>query len=483
MLKEKYISYYLNNIFFDAIIASISLFIAYAIRIWIADIAFLYDWAIFIPTVHSFSYFSWLLYIIIPLWPILMDINGAYSSIKFIPFKKALWIYFKSVTQATFILIMLMFIFKIEGISRLFIFLIAVVSFVLLTTKEVMFRLFFFSKEKNKLAYRNILIICSNQKDCREFISTFNSYFFWGLSVFGVVSADEKCLVKKEIDGVPVLGTLDNLSKILLENPIDEVVFPRDFHNVDNIKKLLTDCEELGIRARIPLNFFDMKIAKPTFENFHEIPILTFTTTPTKVLDLFIKYSLDRIAAFFMLVILSPVFLVISLLIKTTSKGPVVFSQVRSGLNGRTFKFYKFRSMYQNAEERLEELKKYNEMEGPVFKMKNDPRITPLGKFLRKSSLDELPQLFNVLKGEMSIVGPRPPLPKEVEKYERWQRRKLSMKPGLSCLWQIAGRNQITDFDEWMRLDLKYIDNWSLWLDFKIICKTVLVLLTMKGAH
>jgi len=483
MLKEKYISYYLNNIFLDSVIAALSLFIAYAIRLWITDIAFIYDWGVFIPTVHSFRYFAWLLYVIIPLWPILMDINGAYSSMKFISLKRVIWIYVKSVTQATFILIILMFVFKIEDISRIFIFLIAIVSFLLLIAKEVCFRLFFFSKEKAHIAYRNILIICSNPKDCVDFIDMFDSYFFWGLSVYGVVTVNDKILDNKDIQGVPVLGTLNNLSNILVENPIDEVVFPRDVYKIKEIEKLLENCEELGIKARLPLNFFNLKIAKPTFESFHDIPLLTFTTTPTKLLDLFIKYTVDRIAAFFMIIILSPVFLLIALMIKATSKGPVVFSQVRSGLNGRTFKFYKFRSMYQDAEARLEDLKKYNEMEGPVFKMKNDPRITPLGKFLRKSSLDELPQLFNVLKGEMSVVGPRPPLPKEVEKYERWQRRKLSMKPGLSCLWQISGRNQITDFDEWMMLDLKYIDNWSLWLDFKIVCQTVVVLLTMKGAH
>ncbi|MCD6459872.1 sugar transferase, partial [bacterium] len=476
-------SYYLSNIFLDALIATISLFIAYAIRTWIDDIVFIYDWGVNIPSVHSFKNFSWLLYVIIPLWPIFMDINGAYSSIKFISFQRALWIYLKSVIQATIILVILMFVFKIEGVSRIFLFLISIVSFVLLAGKEVLFRVFFFSKKKANFSYRNILIVCSNKKDCIEFINIFNSYFFWGLKVFGVVPVDDNIIEKKQIAGVPVLGSLNKLSNILVENPIDEVVFPREIYRINKIENLLKDCEELGIRTRIPLNFFNLKIAKPTLESFHDIPILTFTTTSTKVLDLFIKYTLDRIAAFFLIIFMSPVFLFIALLIKITSRGPVVFSQIRSGLNGRTFSFYKFRSMYEDAESRLGELKKYNEMDGPVFKMRNDPRITPLGKFLRKSSLDELPQLFNVLKGEMSIVGPRPPIPKEVEKYERWQRRKLSMKPGLTCLWQISGRNQITDFDEWMHLDLEYIDNWSLWLDFKIMCKTVVVLLTMKGAH
>jgi lipopolysaccharide/colanic/teichoic acid biosynthesis glycosyltransferase len=170
-----------------------------------------------------------------------------------------------------------------------------------------------------------------------------------------------------------------------------------------------------------------------------------------------------------------------AIVIKLTSRGPVLFKQLRCGLNGRQFVMYKFRSMINNAEQLRFELAALNEMDGPVFKSSRDPRVTPFGRIIRRFSIDELPQIFNVLRGDMSLVGPRPPLPEEVARYERWQRRRLSMKPGMTCLWQISGRNEVS-FEDWMKLDLSYIDNWSLLLDLKILLKTVPVVLMGRGA-
>jgi exopolysaccharide biosynthesis polyprenyl glycosylphosphotransferase len=180
--------------------------------------------------------------------------------------------------------------------------------------------------------------------------------------------------------------------------------------------------------------------------------------------------------------VLSPVFLVIAALIKLTSPGPVLFRQPRCGLHGRSFTFLKFRSMTLGADALKATLAPYNEMDGPAFKMTNDPRVTPIGRFLRRTSLDELPQLWNILRGDMSFVGPRPAVIEEVRQYQPWQRRRLSMKPGLTCLWQVSGRNELT-FDEWMRLDLEYIDNWSLWLDVKIALKTIPAVVRGRGAR
>ena len=193
------------------------------------------------------------------------------------------------------------------------------------------------------------------------------------------------------------------------------------------------------------------------------------------------KRALDVIASFLGLVILSPILLIVAILIKLESKGPAIFSQSRIGLNGKEFKMYKFRSMVQNAEELKEKLAKQNEMSGPMFKMKNDPRVTKVGKFIRKTSIAELPQLFNILKGDMTLVGPRPSLPKEVEKFESWMLKRLEVKPGLTCYWQVSGRNNI-DFYEWMKLDLKYVNDMSFWLDIKLIFKTVAVLFGDKNA-
>jgi lipopolysaccharide/colanic/teichoic acid biosynthesis glycosyltransferase len=196
------------------------------------------------------------------------------------------------------------------------------------------------------------------------------------------------------------------------------------------------------------------------------------------------KYAFDRVAASIILLILLIPMAIIAVLIKLDSGGwnaPVLFGQQRCGLRGKTFTLWKFRSMVPDAEARRNELEKLNEMSGPVFKIRDDPRVTRLGKWLRKFSIDELPQLWNVVVGDMSLVGPRPPLRSEVEKYDRWQRRRLSMKPGITCLWQVGGRNTIS-FDQWMKLDLEYIDNWSLGLDFRILLKTVYVVVIGHGA-
>lgn len=195
-----------------------------------------------------------------------------------------------------------------------------------------------------------------------------------------------------------------------------------------------------------------------------------------------IKRVIDVVCSFVGVLVLSPLFVVIAIIIKFTSKGPVFFSQKRVGRDGKEFKMYKFRSMVVNAEELKEKLASQNEMSGPMFKMKDDPRVTKVGKFIRKTSIDELPQLWNVLKGDMSLVGPRPSLPKEVAQFEEWMYRRLEVKPGLTCYWQVSGRNNI-DFEDWMKLDIKYVDERNLWIDIKLIFKTVGVLFGDKNAH
>ncbi len=195
-----------------------------------------------------------------------------------------------------------------------------------------------------------------------------------------------------------------------------------------------------------------------------------------------IKRLIDIACSFLGVILLSPLFIIIAIIIKITSKGPVFFSQKRVGKNGKEFDMYKFRSMVVNAEELKEKLAAQNEMSGPMFKMKDDPRVTKVGKFIRKTSIDELPQLWNVLKGDMSLVGPRPSLPKEVAQFEGWMYKRLEVKPGLTCYWQVSGRNNI-DFEDWMKLDVKYVEERNLWIDIKLIFKTVFVLFGDKNAH
>ncbi len=262
---------------------------------------------------------------------------------------------------------------------------------------------------------------------------------------------------------------------------VDEIVFAVTRKKLDEMKQIFLLCEELGIRARVAMNFFQNRLARLEVEELEGIPFLTFTTTPSNETQLAAKRLLDVAISLLLLALSVPIIVLAAIAIKITSPGSVLFKQQRMGLNGRIFTLYKFRTMIFDAHERVSEVSHLNEMSGPVFKARSDPRITGVGRILRKFSLDELPQLWNVLKGDMSLVGPRPPIPEEVRSYHRWQRRRLSMKPGLTCLWQVNGRNNI-DFDRWMQLDLQYIDNWSPSLDLKILLRTIPAVLLGRGA-
>lgn len=252
------------------------------------------------------------------------------------------------------------------------------------------------------------------------------------------------------------------------------------------LKRFLLPSEYTAVSAEVPVSLLrnpmprqvEFVYQQPATEQYvAQVPV---HARPMRAL--FFKRLVDVIAASIALIIFSPLLLLIILAIKLTSRGPIFFSQTRVGLGGRTFKLYKFRSMIVNADEMKDSLEKNNEKDGPIFKMKHDPRITPVGRFLRKYSLDELPQLLNVLKNDMSLVGPRPPVPREVVQYEDWQLRRLSVQPGLTCIWQTSGRSKLT-FEEWMRMDLQYIDHWNLSLDMKLILKTVKVVITADGAY
>ena len=291
------------------------------------------------------------------------------------------------------------------------------------------------------------------------------------------------------------LGQIEELPRVLDDQIIDEVILVRSASETGqkhNWGDLLQLCLERGRTVSLVDDIAPPVNAKVEASMMGQMPVLVLHNTPQNPLALAIKNVMDRVLAGIMLVILAPLFAVVGLLIKLHDKGPVFYSQKRVGLNGRTFNFYKFRSMDVNASEILEKLyledrayyDSINTMEAPFFKAPDDkdPRITPTGRFIRKYSIDELPQFWNVFKGDMSLVGPRPPLPKEVAELAPWQRRKLSVKGGLTCIWQASGRNDIKETDEWMKMDLEYIDNWSLWLDVKLLFKTVKTVVRAKGA-
>jgi exopolysaccharide biosynthesis polyprenyl glycosylphosphotransferase len=292
----------------------------------------------------------------------------------------------------------------------------------------------------------------------------------------------EPTLVGSDFCGVKIIGHTDELPDILSKNQVDEVVFVVPRKSLDNIEDAVVACEEIGVRVRIACDFFERNIYVRThLDTLDDWPLLSFSSTPHYGEPFVAKRVFDFAFSFVVLLLSAPFLLIIALAVKLTSPGPVFFKQKRSGLNGRTFELLKFRTMVDGAEGIKSDLDGQNEMSGPVFKVRKDPRITPLGKFLRKFSLDEFPQFINVLKGDMSVVGPRPPIPNEVERYGFSQRRRLSVRPGLTCLWQVNGRNKVADFKDWVRLDLEYIDNWSLGLDIQIILKTIPAVLKGTG--
>ena len=274
---------------------------------------------------------------------------------------------------------------------------------------------------------------------------------------------------------------LAEMADLLRRHVIDEVIFAVSRDELEKLEETFLLCEEEGVRARVLVSFFPHVTSRVSLERLRDMPLLTFSTTPENEFLLLLKRIIDLGMALAFLVALSPVFLALAVAIKLTSRGPVFYRQIRCGLGGRRFTLYKFRSMRAGADQDREALLPLNELDGPAFKMRDDPRRTLAGRFMRRFSLDELPQLFNILKGDMSFVGPRPPLPEEVEHYERWQRRRLRMQPGLTCLWALEGRNQL-NFRRWMELDLQYIDTWSPGLDWKILLKTIPVILTGRGA-
>ncbi len=271
------------------------------------------------------------------------------------------------------------------------------------------------------------------------------------------------------------------LQRLLAGQVVDEVIFDVDSSNLSSLEEVFLQCDEEGVRTRVAIDFFPHVNSEITLDRVGDAPLLTFSAAPLDDLRLLLKRLSDIVISAVALVALLPFFAFVALVIKITSPGPVIFRQSRCGLNGRRFTMYKFRSMVEDAEERKPEFQHLSDRQ-VAFKLFQDPRVTPFGRWIRKFSIDEFPQLYNVLRGDMSIVGPRPPVPEEVDRYERWQRRRLRMRPGLTCLWAVSGRDRI-DFNTWMRLDISYIENWSLQLDWSIMLRTIPHVLAGKGAH
>jgi len=481
MLKEKERLIRRATMVLDALVVTMSFFITYFLREHFHDFYKLN----LIPSQKvlgapvGLDQYLVVLFLWVPIWVAMLGFSGMYRSFRTRSFLEMSW----DIVKAAFFSVVafggLAFILKIQFVSRVFFVMFIVIATGLLLLEK--WTLVSISHHTRKIGYnfRQLLVVGTGPRAGR-FIRMIQSHPEWGLRIIGLID-DDITRLEKEFFGIKVIGVLADIPRILREEVIDEVIFivPRMW--LERIQESIADCEIQGVRTSVAADLFDLRIARARQTDLNGFPLMSFETTFGQEWQLFIKRIIDLTVSFFSLILLSPVLLIFAFLIKLSSPGAVFFRQKRIGLNGRTFTLYKFRTMYSDAEDKIAELEHLNEMDGPVFKIKNDPRITPLGRVLRKFSIDEFPQLFNVFTGQMSLVGPRPPIPGEVGEYHHWQKRRLSMRPGLSCLWQVSGRNKVS-FAKWMELDLQYIDEWSLWLDFTILMKTIPVVLFGVGA-
>lgn len=466
MLREHATMFRRLMIFADLCIVTGAFFLAYYLR----DAA-----------LCPISGLLWFLLLFVALWGFLLYFSGMYASFRLKNLKEVLFIIYQASYLGFFIFAALCYVFKVPSISRIFVFSSFILAMFFLAVEKVALIQFFRHLRRKNFNYKNILIVGTGER-ARDFIQKIEQNREFGLHIIGLINTEDTSEVGNMINGYKVLGTLKDIPEIFRNNILDQVLFIVPYSSLGKIEESMLYLQTVGVRVDIAMDYFSRKLAWPTHTEFFGVPFLSFASTQEKLLPLLIKRFFDMAVSCLGLVLLAPVFVITALLIKITSPVPIFFTQERGSLNGRRFKLYKFRTMAADAEFRLNELRELNEMEGPVFKVKNDPRITPLGRWLRKFSIDELPQIWNVLKGDMSLVGPRPPLMSEVSQYDDWQMRRLSMRPGITCLWQVKGRNKITDFSQWVKLDLEYIDNWSLWLDLRILLKTIPVVFFGIGA-
>jgi exopolysaccharide biosynthesis polyprenyl glycosylphosphotransferase len=450
------------QVLIDAFLLALSLWAAYVLRYYSTS------WFNLRDTVDPQRNYAWLLIVTMPFGPILLDLQGFYQS----PLNKTPW---KSISQIVRAMIGLSII-----VSACVIFLrfplanrtvpllsILIATLVLLVKERIIAS--HLRRKAVRGERREPILLAGLPED----IAALESFF----------TPEQKLLMdvvgRIDIDKQPISDLVEAMHK----HAVSRVIFAAGHGRLNRVEEAISACEVEGVPAWLVADFIQTSIAKPDFDAFAGRPMLVFRSTPEVSWALVIKRGIDIVGALFALIIFAIPAAVVALIIRLTSHGPVIFRQRRAGRFGKPFVMHKFRSMTDDAEMRRVELEPFNQMSGPVFKVESDPRITRFGRWLRRTSFDEVPQLWNVLMGDMSLVGPRPLPLYEVEKFENTaQRRRLSVKPGLTCLWQISGRNQVRDFRDWVQLDLDYIDRWSLGLDFKILLRTIPAVIMGLGA-
>lgn len=446
----------------DSLVMALALFLAHALRFYSTD------WFHLSYAIDPFQYYEWLLLVVMPFGPIFLDLQGFYRS----PLNKTLWRSFVQILRTMIYLSILVgacvIFLRLDLASRAVPLLFMLIATILLLTKERLL-----ARRIRRRAARGQLRERVLLAGVPEDIAVFEES----------MTADEALRLniaeRINIETEPISVLVEAMHR----HAVARVIFAASHGRLDLVERAIGACEVEGVPAWLVANFIHTAIAKPDFDAFGTRPMLVFRSTPEVSWALLVKRVIDVFGAMILLITFALPMLVVAIGIKLTSKGPIIFKQMRAGKFGKPFVMYKFRSMSSDAEMRRAELLPFNQMRGPVFKVEDDPRITPLGRWLRRTSMDETPQLLNVLSGHMSLVGPRPLPIYEVENFEHTaQRRRLSVKPGLTCLWQISGRNQVMDFSDWVKLDLEYIDRWSLGLDFKILLRTIPAVLFGFGA-
>jgi exopolysaccharide biosynthesis polyprenyl glycosylphosphotransferase len=416
----------------------------------------------------SIDNYVWMYLVLLPAAPLILEAQGFYNRPMLYSRRSTVWLLFKACLFMTLGMVLMLFLAKMF-IPRWVVIWFGGISFILVLAKEELLRLMSKSKVAQAQSRRRFILV-GRRDETAEMRSQLKSKLEEAIDILAELNPNET--------------PIERLVELLHEHSVNGVILSGRHSNFEQAEKIIHACELEGVEAWLVADFFTTQISRASFDDYFGWPVMVFRTTPEASWASVAKLLVDYIGALLLLILFAIPLVIVALLVKFTSPGPILFRQQRSGLNGQPFTMYKFRTMVSNAEQLKAELAAMNEMRGPVFKISSDPRITPIGRWLRKFSLDEFPQLFNVLRGEMSLVGPRPLPVDEVKRFnDLAHRRRLSVKPGLTCLWQISGRNNVTDFKDWVRLDLEYIDNWSLWLDLKILWRTVPIVLTGAGAR
>lgn len=446
----------------DSLLLALALLSAHSLRLH-SNISFAVS-----NLVDPLQNYYWLLIVVMLFGPVLLELQGFYQS----PINRTKWKTLQQIARAMIPLSI------IAGACVIFlrqplynrtvpIFFILITAMLLLAKEQIMIAYIRGRAARGEL--REPILLAGVPQDIAALEETFTQEQRLLTQIVGRIDIEKQ--------------PISDLVEAMHHHAVSRVIFAAGHSQLNRVEKAIGACEVEGVPAWLGANFIQTSIAKPEFDAFAGRPMLVFRSTPDVSWALLVKGIIDRLLAFAGIIVLLLPMVAIAIAIRLTSKGPAIFRQLRAGKYGKPFVMYKFRSMADDAEMRRAEMEPFNQMLGPVFKVDRDPRVTRFGQWLRRTSMDELPQLFNVLFGDMSLVGPRPLPIYEVEKFQDTaQRRRLSVKPGMTCLWQISGRNQVVDFHEWVRLDLDYIDRWSLALDFKILLRTVPAVIFGLGA-